>query len=248
MLSFARRRLRAVLVIAALVVALPAFGLWLRGSSLVRVEEVAVSGIDGRQAPQIRDALTVAALDMTTLKVDEDALRDAVSTYPVVRGLHTSVQLPHRLRIAVETYDAVAALQRQGGSPVAVAADGTVLRGASAKDLPVVGVTTLPGGARVRDRATLRAIGLMAAAPAPLRRRVARVYRGTRGLAATVQDGPKLYFGGARELRAKWAAAAQVLADAGTQGASYVDVRIPGRPVAGGFTSRPDEGSVSTLG
>ena len=82
---------------------------------------------------------------------------------------------------------------------------------------------------------------LLGAAPAPLRRRVARVFRGRHGYSATVHDGPKVYFGGSGRLRAKWAAAAQVLSSQTSEGASYVDVRIPERPVAGGFHARTIE-------
>jgi cell division protein FtsQ len=209
---------------------------------------VTVTGIGASQSTEIRDALTVAARDMTTLDVDDDALRRAVSTFPIVRDLHTTSGFPHRLRIAVDAYDPVVALQA-GGSETAVAADGTLLRGTPTAALPVLGVRTLPAGDHVGDAAARRAIRLLAAAPAPLRGRVARVFRGTRGLAATVEDGPKLYFGGGERLRAKWYAAAQVLADSSAQGASYVDVRIPERPVAGGFQPRPLPGtSPSTLG
>ena len=246
--SLASRRARVVVSIAAVLVVVGGFGFWLRTSSLVRVKQVTVTGIDGRQARAIRDALTSAALDMTTLAVDEDELLDAVGAYPVVRSVRATPDFPHRLRIAVNAYDAVAALQPERGSLTAVAADGTVLRGASARDLPLVGVRRVPGGARVDDDATLRAVRLLGAAPAPMRRRVARIFRGRRGLAATVNDGPKLYFGGDRRLRAKWSAAAQVLADASSRGASYVDVRIPERPVAGGFQPRPAASSTSTLG
>jgi hypothetical protein len=43
-------------------------------------------------------------------------------------------------------------------------------------------------------------------------------------------------------------AAARVLAEDSASGATYVDVRIPERPVAGGFQARPVEVSASTLG
>jgi cell division protein FtsQ len=248
MLSYASPRTRVVVGVAALLLVVVGAWLWLRTSSLVRVQQVSVTGIEGRQAGEIRDALAVAALGMTTLAVDRDELRDAVSAYPVVRRLRTSVGLPHRLRIDVDAYDAVAALAPQQGAPTAVAADGTVLRGSPTKDLPLVGVRRPPGGARVGDAQALRALSLLRAAPAALRRRVARVFRGGRGFAATVHDGPKLYFGGSERLRAKWAAAAQVLASPSSQGATYVDVRVPERPVAGGFQPRPPDSSTSTLG
>ncbi len=214
----------------------------------MRVKQVTVTGIDGRQASAIRDTLTIAARDMTTLAVNDEALRDAVASYPVVRSLRVSSDFPHRLRIAVNAYEPVAAVQSGGGSPTPVASDGTLLRGTTAKHLPVVGIRSMPGGDRVADDSALRAIRLVAAAPAPLRARVARVFSGRRGLAATMQDGPKLYFGGIDRPRAKWSAAARVLAADTSQGATYVDVRIPERPVAGGFQARPTISSGSTLG
>src|SRR5918992_920846 len=55
------------------------------------------------------------------------------------------------------------------------------------------------------------------------------------GLVAELREGPELIFGDATRLRSKWAAAARVLADLEASGASYVDVRIPGRPAAGGL-------------
>lgn len=248
MSSFASRRLRVVLVAAVLLAALVALGLWLRDSSLVRVDAVVVRGVQGGQAAEIRAALTDAALDMSTLDIDDGALRAAVATYPVVRGLHTATDFPHKLRITVDSYEPVAALQRGNGERTAVAFDGTLLRGDSVKHLPVIGVKAAPGGAHVADAATLHAIDVVVAAPSALRKRVERIYRNESGLAATVAGGPKLYFGGGERLRAKWLAAAAVLAHSGTQGASYVDLRIPEKPVAGGYQPRTGQPSGSTLG
>ncbi|MGI8731226.1 MAG: cell division protein FtsQ/DivIB [Solirubrobacteraceae bacterium] len=248
MISLARRRLRTVLLVAVLLVALlvPA-GLWLRSSSLVGVTEVQVSGIEGPQAQQIRSALTGAGLGMTTLDVDDAALRDAVSSFPIVRDLRTTADFPHGLRIEVNAYVAVAAVTA-GGDATAVAFDGALLRGSPTEGLTLLDVDRMPTGDRVSDRETARAIRLLAAAPASLRARVVQMSRGTRGLAAELQEGPKLYFGGAVRSGAKWAAAAEVLADQSSAGASYVDLRLPERPVAGGFQPRTGEDSGSTLG
>ncbi len=246
--SLASRRARVVAGVAAVLVVVGSFGFWLRTSSLVRVKQVTITGIDGRQAHAIRAALTAAALDMTTLAVDDGRLLEAVSTYPVVRNVRVSADFPHRLRIAVNAYEPVAAVQTRGGSATAVSSDGMLLRGTPTKGLPIVVLKTSSGGDRVRDASALGAIRLMAASPTPLRARVQRVYRGPRGLAATVDDGPKLYFGGAERPRAKWLAVASVLADETARGATYVDVRIPERPVAGGFLARPVDLSASTLG
>jgi cell division protein FtsQ len=247
MASFAHRRTRVVLGAAVLLAVLTPLVLWLRNSSLVGVDRVTVTGIRGPQATAIRAALTQAALDMTVLHVRDDALRTAVEPYPVVRSLRTQTDFPHGLRITVNAYEPIAALQA-GGRLTAVAADGTVLRGAPARGLPLVRVRATPGGDRTRDARALGAIDLLATAPPALRARVARIYRGPRGLAASVQNGPRLYFGGAARFDAKWLAAAQVLAQRSSRGASYVDLRVPERPVAGGLQPRQDQPSTSTLG
>jgi cell division protein FtsQ len=232
-----RRRLRVILGIVFTVAVLVPLAMWLRNSSYVAVRHVTVTGIDGRQAGAIRGVLTEAALDMSTLDVRGDALRAAVEPYPVVRSLRTTTDFPHGLTITVNAYEPVAAV-KANGTLLAVAADGTILRGSATQGLAVVGVGAIPGGDRVGDRDALREIGLLAAAPAPLRSRVTRVYRGRQGLAATLADGPKLYFGGSARFAAKWGAAAAVLSNRTSKGASYVDLRVPERPVAGGLQPR----------
>lgn len=239
MAPFARRRTRVVLGITVLLVVLAPLASWLRNSSLVRVREVSVKGIEGPQAAQIRRALVAEGLGMTTLNVREDALLSAASQYPVVRSLRTETDFPRGLRIVVDAYEPVGALRSSGGGLTAVAGDGTLLRGSPTRGLPIVGVRSTPGGNRLRRGETLGAVRLLGTAPRALRSRIDRVYRGPRGLAATMADGPKLYFGGAAQLQAKWAAAAQVLAHRTSRGASYVDLRVPERPVAGGLQPRP---------
>ncbi len=244
----ARRRTRVLLGLLVLTAVLVPLGLFLRSSSLVAVEHVTVTGIDGSQAQPIRRALQAAGSEMTTLDIRRDELLGAVSAYPVVRSLHTRTDFPHGLRITVNAYEPVAAVRTAAGSVTAVAADGTLLRGSATRGLPVVVVRSGSAGRRLHDRDAIGAVAVLAAAPRALRGRVARVYRGPRGLAATMENGPKLYFGGAAQLAAKWGAAAQVLASSTSRGAAYVDLRIPRRPVAGGLQPRLPRPSVSTLG
>jgi len=237
MAPFARRRTRVVLGIAVLLAVLAPLAMWIRDSSLVRVDEVSVTGIDGSQAKRITRALEAAGRDMTTLHVREEALLSAVAAYPVVRSLRTETDFPRGLRITVNAYEPVAAI-RAGGGLSAVAGDGTLLRGTATRDLPVVGVRGPRSGARLRRGEALHAVRLLAAAPRALRGRVARVYRGPRGLTTTMENGPKLYFGGAGRPDAQWRSAAQVLASRTSRGAAYVDLRFPEKPVAGGLRPR----------
>lgn len=246
MVRLARRHPRMVLLAALLVAVLP-LGLWLRGASIVRVTDVEVTGIAGSHAAEVREALTAAAQNMTTLNVREDDLKDAVRRYPIVHGISTETGFPHKLRITVEAYEPVAALQA-GGQPIAVSSDGTLLRGSSTAGLAVVGLRTMPGGDRLRDRRAGAAVRFLAAAPTALRARVERMVSYERNLIALLRDGPKLYFGDGTRRVPKWSAAARVLADRASRGALYVDLRLPERPVAGGLPVPVEIPSTSTSG
>jgi hypothetical protein len=91
-------------------------------------------------------------------------------------------------------------------------------------------------GKQPPDRSARAAAAIAGAAPAPLRGRLAGVGDDRdEGFVAELREGPELIFGDATRLRAKWAAAARVLADLEASGASYIDLRIPGRPAAGGL-------------
>jgi cell division protein FtsQ len=240
MASLARRRMRVLLGITVLLAALVPLAFWMRDSSLVRVQDVSVTGIDGSQAVQIRRALQATGRDMTTLHVRGDALLDAVAAYPVVRSLRSETDFPHGLRITVNAYEPVAAV-RAGGGLTAVAGDGTLLRGSATRGLPVIAIAAKRGGARLRRGDALGAAQVLAAAPRALRGRVERIYLGPRGLTTTMDNGPKLYFGGAARPDAKWGAAAQVLSSSTSRGTAYLDLRIPERPVAGGLQPRSAE-------
>src|SRR3954447_1428997 len=234
----AHRRLLAGLVLAAILMA-GAF-LWLRDSSLVRVERVTVSGAGGPEAPRVREALTQAARDMTTLHVRMGALRDAVRSFPTVKDVRVDRHLLHGLKITIVGRPAVAALTG-AGARVAVAADGTLLRGAQIPDdVPSLKVDTPPGGPRLDGGRAALALAMVAAAPPAMRAHVERTYMGHEGLEASLRDGPDVIAGDAKRLRAKWIAAARVLGDPGAKGARYVDVRVPERAVAGGLPT-PDQ-------
>jgi len=230
------RRALAIALAAGAILALGYF-LWLRDSSLVAVEWVEITGLTTKDAPRIRAALTAAAEDMTTLHVREDRLEFAVSGYPVVASVRASADFPHRLRIRVIEDRPVAKLVVDGSASVAVAADGTVLRGLRLdRSLPILRTDAPPRGERVTEARAARAVRAVATASGPLRRRIERLgEERSRGLVAKLRRGPEVVLGSGARLEAKWAAAARVLADPAARGASYVDVRLPDRPVAGGL-------------
>jgi cell division protein FtsQ len=116
-----------------------------------------------------------------------------------------------------------------------VAGSGLVLRGARGADaLPLVKLEHRGTGERITERRALLALGVLAAAPADLRPRLERTWFDKRGLVVGTDQGPDLIFGGPERARAKWLAAARVLADPKAAGAVYLDLRIPERVAAGG--------------
>jgi cell division protein FtsQ len=231
----ARRRLRIAAIVALIATPLLAGGwLWFRGSSLVAVNSVRVSGVHGADAPQIEVALTAAARRMSTLDVDTAALRAAVTAYPIVSNVRVSTSFPHAMRIDVIEQPAVAAIDVDGAK-TAVAADGDVLGPAHVSGaLPTLTAKIqLSPGERVRNQSLLAALSVLGAAPAALAKDVQSAYSGAKGLTLVLNGGVRAYFGDATRPHAKWISLARVLADASSAGASYVDVRMPERPAAG---------------
>jgi cell division protein FtsQ len=224
---------RWILVSLGVCVALTAtYQLWLRDSSLVAVDDVSVTGLTTKDAPRIRAALTLAARDMTTLHVRRDELDRAIEAYSVVRTLEVRSDFPHGLTIHVVEHRPAALV---GDLPVA--GDGTVLRGLPIDGtLPKIDVRSRFEGDRLKNPAALHAALVAGTAPAALRPRLERIeIRGRDGIVVEMRDGPELIFGDATRVRAKWIAATRVLADPDAEGASYIDVRLPGRPAAGGL-------------
>ncbi len=231
-----RRRLRIALL-CVLGLAVLGVGGWtlLRGSSLSSVERVRISGVQGRQAAQIESALRRAALGMSTMHVQVGKLRAAVARFPIVRDLRVSPSFPHGLRIAVIEQPPVAVLSA-AGQRTAVAADGVVLGpeliSGTLPSVHVAGVSPLTGHS-VTDATTRAELSILGAAPPTLLGWVQSVSSGPEGIVATMRGAVRVYFGNATRAHAKWLAAARVLADSASAEATYIDVRVPGRPVAG---------------
>jgi cell division protein FtsQ len=229
------RRVR--IAVLASMIALPLLGggwLWLRHSSLVAVAHVRVSGVHGSEAQAIEAALTRAAKRMSTLDVSTTKLRAAVASYPVVGDVRAHASFPHGLSIEVIEQSPVATLTA-GGVKTAVAADGVVLGEAHASSsLPTLtSEVQLTPGEHVRETALLGELTVLGAAPKALAKSAERAYSGSKGLTLLMHGGLLVYFGDSSRPHAKWASLVRVLADPGSVGASYVDVRVPERPAAG---------------
>jgi cell division protein FtsQ len=232
------RGFAAVVLLAALLVGA---WLWVRDSSLASVTDVTITGATSSDEARIRSALEDAARDMTTLHVRRDVLHNAVAAYPSVAGMHVDTDFPHGMSIEVIEHRPVAALDVDGRR-VPVSGGGLVLTGVEANDgLPTIRRDSVPPDARVEDARTRTALAVAAAAPEALLERGERLRWGSQGVTLELRDGPPLIFGTQDDARAKWAAAARVLAEPDAAGATYLDLRVPGRVAAGGLGPIPQE-------
>jgi cell division protein FtsQ len=228
-----RRRMIAALLLAVALLALYRF--WFKESSFVRVEHVTVTGLTTKDAPRIRLALIAAAHDMSTLEMQQNALNAAVSSFPVVKAVVAQPSFPHTLKIHVIEEQPVAVLA-VGGERLLLAPDGSVLRGVvTGHPLALIRSRGAVPQDTLTDRVPLSALHVAAAAPAELADRIITITHAKQGILVHLRDGPELIFGNDSRPLAKWEAAASVLADPSSKGATYVDLRLPGRPIAGGL-------------
>jgi cell division protein FtsQ len=223
-------------VLAGLALALAGLALgwlWFRDSSFAAVERVAITGSTTSQSAQVREALEATAGRMSTLNVDADALREAVERFSSVADLRVEADFPHDLKIEVVEHRPVANVE-SGGSRVPATGGGLVLDGVKTEELPVVASKEPLADGRVQDRKALAALRVAAAAPPELRARSERVFWDDDGIALELRNGPDLIFGDASAAHDKWRAAARVLAEESSAGATYLDLRVPKVVAAGG--------------
>jgi len=221
--------------------------LWFRDSSFAAVERVTITGSGSSEQAQVRAALEQAATGMSTLHVDERALEQAVEPFVSVAGLRVRGDFPHELRIEVIEHEPVGTV-KIGGSSIPATGGGLLLDGVRAAELPTVAAKAPLGGRRVSDRRALAALRVATAAPPELRARAERVFYGKGGMRLDLRDGPELIFGTDGDARSKWQAAARVLAESSSAGATYLDLRVPKLVAAGGVGPlEPDSTPVPTV-
>jgi cell division septal protein FtsQ len=226
-------RTLALLVIVALIAGLG--WVWYRGSSFVKITHVSVVGLSGPDIPQIRGALTQAALTMTTLSVNMHELEAAVQQYPVVQSISVKTHGDHALAIAVNEQVPVA-LVESGGQRVPVDGQGQLLSQSTVPHgaLPTVSLKTPTSGNEVTSAGALAALQVLQAAPYQLLSHITSATSSSvHGVIVQLENGPQIYFGPTTQLGAKWSAVVAVLQTSGSQGAAYIDVTDPQRPAAG---------------
>ena len=221
---------RAGVVGIALVVLVAGYMLLLRDSSLVAVERVSVTGAE--REPAVEAALAAAATEMTTLHVDEDALRAAVADQPSVLALDATADFPHGLTIEVDVRRPVAYLEANGGTILAedgVALDTGVERPVG---VPAVEVEAAVVGGRA-EGAALALARVLGASPEVLLTQAESARVTEEGPVVSVGPGIELRFGDPSKAELKWSAAAAILADPNLDSAAYIDLSVPSRPVIG---------------
>jgi len=229
--SRGRVLLRRGLAIAALVAVIAAAYLfWFRDLPMFAVEEVEVTGVTANKA-EVTAALEQAGEDMTTLHVRDDELAEAVQPFPTVASISAGTTLPHGLEVTV-TERLPVAEARLGGQVLPVSADGFVLVGLEV-DEPLPRIEAGARGAVLDSQGAAQA-AILGAAPKELREqlRAASWDEARGGVIAGLRGAPELRFGDGDRAEEKWEALAAVLAE-GASNATYIDVSVPERPVAG---------------
>ncbi len=211
-----------------------AYWFWFRDSSFVAVEKVTVDGIEGPETGAVTAALSRTAEKMTTLNVDDSELAAAVSRFPTVVAIQSDPDFPHGLTIQVTDRPPVLTAS-DGGPPVPIAADGTLLNGVDTEaGLPAIQVESLPLKGKLEGE-PLALAQVAGAAPEPLRPLIeGLVVSEGDGIQVTLEGGIPVKFGDPGATEEKWAAVAAILANPQVKTLTHLDVRVPGRPSIGG--------------
>lgn len=229
------------LALVALLAIAVAIGSWalLRNSSFVKVEQVRVVGLGGHYDEPAREALVNELKRMTTMNVDEASLRSVLANYVDINDLRVETDFPHAATVYVDVRRAVV-VAKINGRTVALSAEGEIIEGARGLSLlPRIDVGGTISGARVTDGKAVGAARVLGAAPDVFLRKVDAVEWGGRGLTITLDKGLVLYFGTSADAREKWRDVSTVLASGKADGATYLDLRAPGRPSIGGLGASP---------
>lgn len=226
-----RRRLRRI--VAVIVLAALAAAVWaVTHSSLLDVERVRVTGTQQATPAQVRSEAGVKPGD-AILFVDTGAVARNVERVPWIDKARVERSLGGELDIHVTERRPAAWARRAPDRVALVDARGRVLADAAAPppNLPeITGLGAVAGAGR--DVAPAVADVLEDLPPA-LGLRTTRVAVASDEVTLALRDGPEVRLGAPRRVAEKGRAAVAVLATTAGAPPRYVDVRVPGAPVAG---------------
>jgi cell division septal protein FtsQ len=213
-----------------------------RESSAFSIRSIDVTTEPSGRSRAVERALRPLA-GQSLLKIDEDEIARRLERLPHVHLLGYDRSFPDGLTVIVSVERAVAVLRRANENWL-VSGEGRVLRKLERRlrrPLPVVWVprgVEPEIGTLLRAEKPARAVAALASmresAPSFLRS-IWYVSDGEHGLTVTLRDRFEIRLGTVTELPLKLEVARRVLAAVRTVGspASYVDVAVPERPVAG---------------
>jgi cell division protein FtsQ len=236
--AFARPSARVAAVLAAVAAALGLLYVAARETSLFAVRTIAVSG----GSPQVRGAVAEAASaweGKSLVALDGDGLRRRLESLPVVHSVEYDRAFPHTLVLEIVP-ERRAALVRGGGEAWIVSQRGRVLEVAEAEAagrLPRVRLPEAdfrPGGF-LQDADARLAVATATAIPKAFPVRVRSIRARDGELAMRLAGGTELRLGRADDLALKLAVTARVLRSLPAEerrALAYLDVTVPGRPVA----------------
>lgn len=217
-----------------------------RFSPMFAVQRIEVEGAPPDVAAHVRSAL--APLEGTSLlELDSSAVQRALTPLTDVSTASYDRAFPHTLRVIVRPETPVA-VARKAAEAWLVSGDARVISSVplgTRRALPRIwlgGSVNPESGAALTDRPAVRAVRALARAQRfHFAQRILFVRFREHDLTFVLPSGLELRLGDIRALRLKLAVATQVLpqlpADAGY---TYLDVSVPGRPVAGGNSQVSD--------
>ena len=206
-----------------------------RDTSVFAIRSIEVRGASPAVAAQVRTALA-PLLGRHLVGLDGGAVEQRVEQLPWVARASYDRAFPHTLRVTVVSERPVAVLRR-GGQAWLVSTRGRVLAAVRADThgaLPRLwlgrNAVVRPGGFLADSRGGLAARSLALAAGFPYRIRTASSLPGS--LTFVLGSGLELRLGDPADLRLKLAVARRVMHQL-PAGATYIDLALPSRPVAG---------------
>ena len=220
----------------ALLAAAAAATLGARETSVVAVQSIEISGAPPQVAMHVRNALRPLK-GASLLAIGAAELHARLDRLPDVAAVSYDRSFPHTLRVTVVPAHSIAMLRRGPGAWI-VSSSGRVVRTAgpfAAPHLPRIWVprqVDIEVGSQLADADAVRAVTVLGVARRLGFAERVRTVRAEHELTFVLDSGLELRFGDETDFRAKLVVARAILPQA--DGADYLDVSAPERPVAGG--------------
>lgn len=220
-----------------------------RDTSVFALRTLDVRGAPPAVAADVRAALQ-EDVGSSLLRIDLRRAAERVAALPTVAAVSFDRAFPHTLRVRIVPEHGIAVL-RQGADGWLVSARGRVMARVQRRGRPRLPRVWLPKGPQITPGAPAPAAvtpALQAVRPLVAMRfpaRVSSVRASAFEVTLVLRSGVEVRLGDATDAALKLAVAARVLPLV-PSGTRYVDVSVPGRPVAGMQAAPPDASVASS--